>query len=283
MREREKERERETHRDTETQRHRYSRALYFSPHSPLFPPISPHFTHPTFHPRYKAGRAWYKSDNDTKQEENAYNEKERVLHWINEDTLDAPIRDKLASEANADQQELVGDEGSVGDPEGGESKGGEGDSGGVAIGGATGGSGLKFKEKVVAKDGEAKDADDAKVEVPAATEVVKAKGGWYPATVMGVTGNGTSGEPYTYCLRYDDGDECSSAQEEDMVKLDEELKKLTFEEQVRTRIFIHYLKTTGSFLILESFQMLTLDCCNICPPPRVVSFFAGGVGDADAA
>ena len=78
------------------------------------------------------------------------------------DILDAPIRDKLASEANADHQALVGGEGGAGDPEGGESKGGEGDSGGVAIGGATGGSGLKgivgvlqaakkFKEKVVAK------------------------------------------------------------------------------------------------------------------------------------
>ena len=128
----------------------------------LFPALTfPPLPLPNFLLRYKASRAWYKSEeseegnfpaassvndedvHETKQEENAFKEEERVLHW-----------------------------------------------------------------------------DD----------------GWYPAMVIGITGNGTLVEPYTYCLRYDDGEECGAAREEDMVKLEEDLEKWSFEEQVR----IHY-------------------------------------------
>ena len=156
------------------------------PTLPISRPFFPSATLPILL-RYKVGRAWYKSEeceersvndedvNETKQEESAFKEEERVLHWAD---------------------------------------------------------------------------------------------GWYPATVVGVTGNGTSDE-YTYSLRYEDGDEIDAAKEYDMTKLDEELEKRSFEEHVRTAVLVHVFVLFVFFcsdrfpviLNAESFQMLTLDFC----------------------
>ena len=114
-----------------------------------FPPLPL----PKFLLRYKVGRAWYKREECKEQEESAFKEEERILHWAD---------------------------------------------------------------------------------------------GWYPATVKGVTGNGTSDE-YTYSLRYEDGEEIGAAKENDMTKLDEELEKRSFEEHVRTRIRVIRVFCCDSF------------------------------------